>query len=192
MEQPSVSRHPFAVGGWVNQTARIVNAIELETRYIARIRPTNCLLLLASADAKGLVRDCASTENIRLLGVEAYRILGDGRVQPGIEYSNIRFGRVENVGGQMIHDLLNSGTLAVEFGYADPRFGSISAGMGTRFLAIWRPVGGLRGAAMVAIGGPLVTLEQGFLWAGSLLCGSKRIDRQSLTLVAARARVRLG
>ncbi|GEM_PF-4108542 len=58
--------------------------------------------------------------------------------------------------------------------------------MGTRFLAIRTPVRRLRGASMVAIGVPLVTLELGFPWAGILLRGSKRIDRQTLTLVAAR------
>lgn len=78
-----------------------MNAIELEARYIHQIRCVNCLLLLPSTDAKRLVGDCASTENVRLLGVEAYRVLDDERVQPGIEFSNISFGRVELIGGEL-------------------------------------------------------------------------------------------
>jgi hypothetical protein len=75
-----------------------MNAAELESEHIEQIRRVGCLLLLPADDAIQLIRSCASSEDVRLLGVEAYRILDDAQVQPGIEFSNISFGQMENDG----------------------------------------------------------------------------------------------
>ena len=57
-----------------------MNATELETEHIDQIQRVSCLLLLPADDAIQLVRDCATSDGVRLLGVEAYRRL----VKPGI------------------------------------------------------------------------------------------------------------
>jgi len=66
-----------------------VNPTELEAKYIDRIRRISCLLLLPSPDAKQLVDDLATAKDVRLLGVEAYRILDNEHKQP-LVLSNIR------------------------------------------------------------------------------------------------------
>ena len=78
-----------------------MNATELEVEYIDQIQRVSCLLLLPADGAIQLVRSCASSDGVRLLGVEAYRRLEDGGVQPGIEFSNISFGQMENERGTL-------------------------------------------------------------------------------------------
>ena len=78
-----------------------MNAAELEAKYIDQIQRVSCLLLLPADDAVQLVRSCASLDDVQLLGVEAYRILDDGRVQPAIEFSNLSFGQMEDDDGRL-------------------------------------------------------------------------------------------
>ncbi len=78
-----------------------MNATELEAEYIDQIQRVSCLLLLPADDAIQLVRSCGSSHAVRFLGVEAYRRLEDGRVQPGSEFSNISFGQIENDRGTL-------------------------------------------------------------------------------------------
>jgi hypothetical protein len=78
-----------------------MNATELEAEHIDQIQRVGCLLLLPADSAIQLIRSCASSDGVRLLGVEAYRRLEDGRVQPGIEFSNISFGQMENDRGTL-------------------------------------------------------------------------------------------
>ena len=78
-----------------------MNATELEAEYIDQMQRVSCLLLLPADGAIQLVRSCASSDGVRLLGVEAYRRLEDGGVQPGIEFSNISFGQMENERGTL-------------------------------------------------------------------------------------------
>ena len=78
-----------------------MNAAELEAEHIDQIQRVSCLLLLPADNAIQLVRSCASTDGVRLLGVEAYRRLRDGGVQSGMEFSNISFGQMENDRGTL-------------------------------------------------------------------------------------------
>lgn len=71
-----------------------MNVADLEAKYVDRIRRVGSLLLLTPDDAIRLLDDCALSR-VRLVGVEAFRLFDGGGVQPGMEYSNISFGRVE-------------------------------------------------------------------------------------------------
>ena len=52
-------------------------------------------------DAKRLVGDIETTPGARLLGVEAFRMLDNRGIQPGIEFSNISFGQLEQDGDRI-------------------------------------------------------------------------------------------
>lgn len=69
-------------------------------KYLKRLKRCGSLLLLSAADAVRLLDDLADA-NVRFLGVEAFRFLDDGRVQPAMEFSNISFGKVELKDGQV-------------------------------------------------------------------------------------------
>ena len=77
-----------------------MNARELERKYIPLLRKVGGLLLLASADAVNLLDDSLNSE-VKFLGVEAFRVFDNGSVQPTMEFSNIRFGKVEEIGGKL-------------------------------------------------------------------------------------------
>ncbi len=75
-----------------------MNASELEQKYLSQIHRVGSVLLLPSEEAVRLLDDCLDSE-IRFLGVEAFRLFPDGRIQPAMEFSNIRFGKVEESDG---------------------------------------------------------------------------------------------
>jgi hypothetical protein len=77
-----------------------MTAVELEKKYLNRIKRVGSLLLLKSEDAIQLLDDCAKVE-VRFLGVEAFRLFENGSVQPSMDYSNISFGKIEENDGKL-------------------------------------------------------------------------------------------
>src|SRR4051794_17168426 len=73
---------------------------DLEEMYVGRLKRVGSLLLLASADAMRLLDDSRASD-VRLLGVEAFRLFDDGGVQPAMDFSNISFGKVEEQDGKL-------------------------------------------------------------------------------------------
>lgn len=73
---------------------------ELEAKYLPRIRRHSSVLVLHASDAKALLQECEDVD-VRFLGVEAFRFPGGGGIQPGLEFSNISFGKTEDVGGKL-------------------------------------------------------------------------------------------
>jgi hypothetical protein len=73
---------------------------DLEATYIGRVKRVGSLLLLASSDAVRLLDDSRASD-VRLLGVEAFRLFDDGGVQPALDYSNISFGNLEEQDGKL-------------------------------------------------------------------------------------------
>lgn len=76
-----------------------MNAIELERKYLGQVRRVGNLLLLTADEAIRLHDDCLNAE-VRLLGVEAFRLFDDGGVLPAIEYSNVSFGNLQEQDGK--------------------------------------------------------------------------------------------
>ena len=77
-----------------------LNAIDLEKKYLERVNRSGSLLLLPAADAVLLLDDLVDAD-ARFLGVEAFRFLDDGGVQPAMEFSNISFGQLEQKEGEV-------------------------------------------------------------------------------------------
>jgi hypothetical protein len=73
---------------------------ELETKYLARLRRHGSVLILHATDAKALLQECTHVD-VRLLGVEAFRFTIDGSIQPSMEFSNLSFGKIDEVGGRL-------------------------------------------------------------------------------------------
>lgn len=73
---------------------------DLEATYIERVKRVGSLLLFASTDAARLLDDSRASD-VRFLGVEAFRLLDGGGVQPSMDYSNISFGKVEEQDGKL-------------------------------------------------------------------------------------------
>lgn len=68
---------------------------ELEAKYLPHIRRVGGLRLLPTELVVRLLGECANV-NVRLLGVEAFRLPEDGGVQPAMEFSNVSYGTVEH------------------------------------------------------------------------------------------------
>jgi len=77
-----------------------MNAAELERKYLPRIRNKRGILLLLADEAISLLDDCSASE-VRLLGIEAFRLFPGGGIQPAMEFSNISFGTIEEVDGNL-------------------------------------------------------------------------------------------
>lgn len=70
-----------------------MTARELELKWMSRVKQSGSLLLLHADDALALLDDCKKAD-VKFLGVEAFRMFGEGGVQPAMKYSNISFGEV--------------------------------------------------------------------------------------------------
>jgi len=77
-----------------------MTSVELENKYLNRIKRVGSLLLLKSEDAIQLLDDCAKVK-VRFLGVEAFRLFENEGVQPSMDYSNISFGKIEEHDGKL-------------------------------------------------------------------------------------------
>jgi hypothetical protein len=73
---------------------------ELEKQFLPLAIVRNSLILFEAAVAVQIVRR-SFEEHLRFLGVEAFRIWDDGRVQPGLEFSNVSFGYVAERDGKL-------------------------------------------------------------------------------------------
>jgi len=73
---------------------------ELEAKYLPHIRRMSSLRLLPTEVAIQLLHECTHV-NLRLLGVEAFRLIEGGGVQPALEYSNISYGTIERTNNEV-------------------------------------------------------------------------------------------
>ena len=78
-----------------------MNAVMIENRYGPKLNTQHNLALLPAEDAISLLDD-SKVLGLTLLGVEAFRLLPDGRIQPSMEFSNISFGKVEGREGRLV------------------------------------------------------------------------------------------
>ena len=77
-----------------------MTAAELEKKFLPHIRKAKGVLLLPCDEAIRLLDDCLDSE-VQFLGVEAFRLFADGSIQPGMEFSNISFGKVQQIEGSL-------------------------------------------------------------------------------------------
>ena len=78
-----------------------MNATMLEEKYGPKLNTKHSLALLMAEDAISLLDDSKAV-GLKLLGVEAFRLLPDGRIQPSIEFSNISFGKIVDKQGDPV------------------------------------------------------------------------------------------
>ena len=95
-----------------------MNAAELEKKYLSHIRNKQGVLLLPADEAICLLDDCTVSE-VRLLGIEAFRLFPGGGIQPAMEFSNISFGKIEEVDEKLKCTELKRG-LRTPWSTADP------------------------------------------------------------------------
>jgi hypothetical protein len=77
-----------------------MNSSELEAKYLPCVRRVSGVLLMPAAEAIRLLEDSQSA-NVKLIGVEAFRLLEGGGIQPAMEFSNISYGAIEEEGGKI-------------------------------------------------------------------------------------------
>jgi hypothetical protein len=82
-----------------NLLGREMNASDIERKWLYRVRQVSTLLLFTADDALALLNDCVGSD-VLFLGVEGFRLLADGRVQPAMEFSNVSFGKVPRHAGE--------------------------------------------------------------------------------------------
>ena len=77
-----------------------MNSSELEAKYLPHVRRVSGLLLMPATEAVRLLQDCQSV-NVKLVGVEAFRLPEGGGIQPAMEFSTISYGTVLEKNGEM-------------------------------------------------------------------------------------------
>jgi len=76
-----------------------MNSSELEAKYLPYVRRVSGVLLLPAAEAIHLLEDSQSV-NVKLIGIEAFRLPEGGGIQPSMEFSNISYGTVAEKDGE--------------------------------------------------------------------------------------------
>jgi hypothetical protein len=95
-----------------------MNAAELEAKYLDRCTRRGSLLVFEAEVAILILQDCFESR-LPFGGFEAFRLFEDGKVQPGMEYSNTYYWWHQKVSDYLELDTLHDAIALIRMGAAN-------------------------------------------------------------------------